>query len=574
MKKKVLSLVLICLLILNSISFAFGLDQNETTKITIIHTNDTHSRLLDTDGGFGFAKISTIIQNTIAENPNTIVVDAGDTLHGKPIVNISKGENAIRTLDIAGYDFMTLGNHDFNYGQERLLQLSHMSDIKMLSANILDKNGDYLFTPYVIKEINGVKVGIFGLTTPETAYKTSPTNVEGLTFADAVEVSHHMVEELKDKTDVIIALAHIGLDESSVVTSKQIAENVEGIDVIIDGHSHTQLSTGLMVNNTLIAQTGEYDKNLGFVNLQVQNGKVISKEAKLLSTDAAKEIPQDQKMLDFISLINVQNAEVFAKVVAKTDIYLDGVRENVRTKETNLGNLSADAVRYASKAQIGFVNGGNIRTPIDIGDITYGKVAELFPFGNTVQVKKISGTDLKNALELSVGAYPSAQGAFLQVSGLKFEFDPLQPKGSRIKHIIVGDEHFNAESEYTVAINDFLGIGGDGYEMFKPYPVLSEIGTYEEVFAEYLNANGTTGCEVSGRIAVTPSPTVPVPTTEPTTSVIKPTETVVSYTVVSGDVLWKIALKYKTSWQELAKYNKLVNPNLIFPGQIIKVPVK
>jgi 5'-nucleotidase len=142
MKKKVLSLVLVCLLILNSISFAFGLDQNETTKITIIHTNDTHSRLLDTDGGIGFAKISTIIQNTIAENPNTIVVDAGDTLHGKPIVNISKGENAIRTLDIAGYEFMTLGNHDFNYGQERLLQLRDMSDVKMLSANILDKNGD------------------------------------------------------------------------------------------------------------------------------------------------------------------------------------------------------------------------------------------------------------------------------------------------------------------------------------------------------------------------------------------------------------------------------------------------
>jgi len=573
MKKKVLSLVLIFLLILNSISFAFALEQNETTKITIIHTNDTHSRLLDTDGGLGFAKISTIIQNTLADNPNTLVLDAGDSLHGKPIVNISKGENAIRVLDIAGYEFMTLGNHDFNYGQERLLQLRDLSDVKMLSANILDKNGNYVFTPYVIKEMNGVKIGIFGLTTPETAYKTSPVNVEGLTFADPVEVSKDMVEKLDDETDVIIALAHIGLDDSSVITSKQLAEKITGIDVIIDGHSHTKLDNGLLVNNTLIAQTGEYDKNLGFVNIQVQNGKVISKEANLLSTDAAKEIPQDQKMLDFITAINEQNAEAFAKVVAKTDIYLDGVRENVRTKETNLGNLSADAVRYAAKAQIGLVNGGNIRTSIDVGDITFGKVAELFPFGNTVQVKKISGTDLKKALELSVGAYPAAQGAFLHVSGLTFEFDPSSEKGSRVSNIMVGGQQFNAESEYTIAINDFLGIGGDGYEMFKSYPVVSEIGTYEEIFAQYLNINGTKGCEVSGRIAVKSVP-APVPqiTPAPAPSVKPASE--ISYTVVSGDVLWRIALKYNTTWQELAKYNKLSNPHLILIGQIIKVPVK
>ena len=226
MKKKVLSLALVALLVLSSFSFAFAEDA-EITKITIIHTNDTHARLEGSASEIGFAKIATLVKEAKIANPNTLVLDAGDTLHGMPIVNISKGENAIKVLEAVGYDYMTLGNHDFNYGQGRLLELKDMSKVGMLSANILNEKGEYVFTPYVIKEVGGVKIGIFGLTTPETAYKTSPTNVEGLTFADSIEVSKKMVEELKDKTDVIIALAHIGLDESSVVTSKAIAEAVE-----------------------------------------------------------------------------------------------------------------------------------------------------------------------------------------------------------------------------------------------------------------------------------------------------------------------------------------------------------
>lgn len=586
MKKRILSLVLISSLILSSFSFAFGVDatQDEVKTITIIHTNDTHARVLDTDGGLGFARISTLIKEAKANNPNTLVLDAGDTLHGMPIINISKGENAVKILDAAGYDFMTPGNHDFNYGQERLLELKDMANFTMLSANILDENGNYLFTPYEIVDMHGVKVGIFGLTTPETAYKTSPDNVKGITFADPIEVSKKMVEELKDKTDVIIALAHIGLDESSVVTSKKIAESVDGIDVIIDGHSHTTLESGMMVNNTLIAQTGNYDNNLGFVNIDVKNGAVIDKKAELLSTEAAVATALDPELSAFIDNLKKENEPIFAQVVTKTDIALDGERENVRTKETNLGNLSADAVRAASGADIGLVNGGNIRTSIPVGDITFGKVAELFPFGNTVQVKKITGEDLIKVLEVSVSAYPATLGGFLQVSGLSFDFDPTQPAGSRIDEVLIGDKALDKTSEYTVAINDFLGIGGDGYDVFKTYPIYAEFGTYEEIFADYLNTNQTKGIEVSGRITVLEEPqTVEAQPAEPIVKpvvepVVKPNipETVMnekSYTVVSGDVLWKIAVKYNTTWETLSKYNNLVNPNLIFPGQIIQIPV-
>ena len=574
MNKKVLSLVLVALLILSSFSFAFAQDA-ETTKITIIHTNDTHARLEGTASELGFAKIATLIKEAKAANPNTLVLDAGDTLHGMPIVNISKGENAIKVLETAGYDYMTLGNHDFNYGKERLLELKDMTSLGMLSANILNEKGEYLFTPYVIKEVSGVKVGIFGLTTPETAYKTSPTNVEGLTFADSIEVSKKMVEELKDKTDVIIALAHIGLDESSVITSKAIAEAVDGIDVIIDGHSHTLLETGNLVNNTLIAQTGSYDQNLGYVNLEVLNGEVVNKTAELLKAGAAAETVADADLAKLIDEIKVANQPVFDKVVAKTDIYLDGVRANVRTKETNLGNLSADAVRAAAGADIGLVNGGNIRVDIQPGDITFGRVAELFPFGNTVQVKKITGEDLLAVLEHSVSGYPAAQGAFMQVSGLTFVFDPAQPVGSRVIEVKVGDNALDKAAEYTVAINDFLGIGGDGYEMFKKYSAIAEFGTYEEIFANYLNTNGTEGIEVSGRIKVIetvveePAPVEPAPVPTP-----EPAPAEVTYIVVSGDVLWKIAAQYNLTYQELAEYNNLANPHLIYPAQVLKVPSK
>lgn len=578
MKKRILSLVLVLMLVLSSFTFAFAKD--EATKITIIHTNDTHSRLVGTNSEIGFAKIATLIKETKAANPNTLVLDAGDTLHGMPIVNISKGENALKVLEAAGYDYMTLGNHDFNYGQERLLELKDLSKVGMLSANILNEKGEYLFTPYVIKEIGGVKVGIFGLTTPETAYKTSPSNVTGITFADPIEVSNKMVAELKDKADVVVALVHIGLDESSVVTSKQIAEKVNGIDLIIDGHSHTKLESGMLVNDTLIAQTGNYDQNVGIIQVGVQDGKVVNKTAGLLSAEAAAETVPDPALVKIIEDINEANKETFSKVVAKTDILLDGVRENVRTKETNLGNLSADAVRAAAGSDIGFVNGGNIRVSLEPGDITLGRLAELFPFGNTVQVKKITGEDLIKVLEQSVSGYPAAQGGFLHVSGMKFVFDPAKEVGSRVVEVTVGDKPLTNDAEYTVAINDFLGIGGDGYTVFKEYPIYSEVGTYEEIFAEYLNTNGTAGCEVTGRITVKeaavvePAPVEPAPVepapVEP--APVEPAPEEVVYIVVPGDVLWRIAVKYNTTWEELAKYNNLANPNLIFPNQSIKIP--
>jgi 5'-nucleotidase/UDP-sugar diphosphatase len=576
--KKVLSLVLVVLLILSSFSFVFAEDA-ETVKITVIHTNDTHSRLKGTDAEIGFAKIATLIKEAKEANPNTLVLDAGDTLHGMPIVNISKGENAIKVLEAAGYDYMTLGNHDFNYGKERLFELRDMSQVGMLSANIVDENGEYIFTPYVIEEVGGVKVGIYGLSTPDTVILTNPNNVVGLVFKDPIEVSKEIVEELEDKTDVIIALAHLGLDESSTVTSKALAQEVEGIDLIIDGHSHSMLEAGQLENNTLIVQTKNYGQNLGYVDIEILEGEVTGITARLLAAADTADVVPDPDLQKTIEDIEAANAEVFNEVIATTDVYLDGVRENVRTKETNLGNLSADAARAATGADIAFVNGGGIREDIPVGDITKGKIAAIFPFGNTIEVKKITGADLKAMLEWSVSDYPAAKGAFLQVSGLEFSFDPAkEAAGSKVVEILVGGEAFDEAKEYTVAINDFMSTGGDGYSMLADYDVLAIYGTYEEIIIDYLATNGTAGSEVSGRIKVMetvveePEPVEPEPV-EPEPVEPEPVEEVI-YIVVPGDVLWKIAAKYNLTYQELAEYNNIANPHLIFPDQVIKVPSK
>lgn len=588
MKKQVLlSFMVSVSLVFSCFTFASADEINNTkeaTKITIIHTNDTHGRVLSDDGGFGFGKIAAIAKEKKKENPNTLLVDAGDTLHGKPIINISKGENAIKILDASGYDFMVPGNHDFNYGTDRLIELSKEAKFKMLSANLTYDNGKKILPDYEIVDMDGVKIGIFGLCTPDTAYKTNPTNIKGVKFNDPIEVSKKIVDELDDKTDVIIGLAHVGLDESSIVTSKEIAEKVDGIDVIIDGHSHTELENGLVVNNTLIAQTGEYDNNLGMVEIDVKDGKIQNKTAKLLKSSDYTNLEEDKDVTSVINQIKTENDTTFSEVVATSDIDLDGERENVRRKETNLGNLSADAVRAETKSDIAFLNGGSIRTSIQKGEITKGKIAELFPFGNTIQVIKLKGSDVKKALEASINGYPEAKGGFLQVSGIKFTFDPSKPAGSRVFDVNVNDKAIDDTKEYTVAINDFLLQGGDGYDVFKT-KVVAEFGTYEEIFANYLNSNGTKGCEVSGRIEVKentkPSSqsskntvTKKEVTSKTEANAVTPTvaENENVYVVKSGDNLYKIASKNNKTWQELAKYNNLKNPNLIYPGEKIQIP--
>ncbi|MNI15726.1 Trifunctional nucleotide phosphoesterase protein YfkN precursor [compost metagenome] len=517
----------------------------------------------------GFAKVSSLIKSYKASNPNALVLDAGDTLHGQTIANLVRGESIVDVLNAVGYDAMAAGNHDFNYGYERLVELSKKAKFAVLSGNTKKADGSRLLQPYIIKEVDGIKLGIFGLTTPETAYKTHPNNVAGLTFTDPSVEAKAIVAELKGKVDAIIALTHLGIDQSSIDTSIKVATAVPDIDVIIDGHSHTQLDTGKLVGNVLIAQTGEYLKSLGRVDLTFENGKLTKKIAGLISKKEAEADPTaaDPAVLEIIASVKKQQDQVLQEVIGSSKVNLVGEREVVRKGESNLGNLITDAMLSETKADIAITNGGGIRASIPAGEITKGQVVTVLPFGNYIQTKNIKGSDVKAALELGISAYPESLGGFAQVGGATFEFDPSKPKGSKITSVHVKGSPLDLNKSYVVATNDFMAAGGDQYTMFMDYPIANDFSSLEESLIAYIRKTGSVEPKVEGRIQVKAAQVTPVAPTQAPSS----TPEASLYIVKSGDSLWKISKQYHTTWQKLQELNKLKNPNLIFPGQEIKV---
>ncbi len=554
-KRKVIPFIslLIFLLLISSTTLLAA-----PVKIMVLHTNDTHSRLEEgTYAGMGFAKIATIAEKYRAENDNLLLLDAGDTFHGQIIANLVKGESVARILNMIGYDALVPGNHDFNYGQERLKELDQLTDLPLLAANIKTDSDNNFLTPYIIKKLKDVKVGIFGLVTPETVYKTHPKNVEGLKINDPVATARFMANKLKDRVDLIIALTHLGLSQGSRYTSIKVAEEVEGIDLIIDGHSHDALSTGKIISNTLIAMAGEYDKNLGVVELTIDKGKIIEKEASLINKKDVSNIKKDEKVLKLIDKIKKKNREITAEVIGKTAVTLDGERANIRTEETNLGNLITDSIQTAVAADAVLLNSGTVRASIEAGDITKGDVISVLPFGNTVVVKALTGSQLLDALEHGVSQYPAQEGTFPQVAGLTFIFNPYRQSGERILRLMVNGEVIDYDRLYYIATNDFIAAGGDGYNMFIDAPVVQEVGSLEELLINYIKKQEVVSPEVEGRI---------IPS-ENTGRYFK-------YEVKPGEVLSEIAEYFEVSLAKIVSANNIKNINLIYAGRKLLIPAE
>lgn len=530
-------------------------------SLTIVHTNDTHSRVLSSSGEIGFAKIATKIKEIRNAQENVLVLDAGDTFHGQTISTLVKGESIVKVMNTIKYDAMVPGNHDFNYGQERLVELSQMTDFPIIAANILKADGSTLLPSYIIKEMKGVKVGIFGLATPETTYKTNPNNVTGLTFEDPTVAAEKMVRELEGKADIIIALSHLGLDESSTYTSKLVAEKVEGIDLIVDGHSHTVLTEGMKVGDTLIVQTGEYDKNLGIVEMVYADGKVSTSKASLITRESAEQLAEDADVLKAVEGITAEQDKITSVVIGNTAVELDGLREHARTGETNLGNLITEAMLKATEADIALTNGGGIRASIDVGDITKGEVITVLPFGNYVVVKKVKGSDIIAALEHGVSQYPAANGGFPHVAGIRFAFDSSKEAGSRVTKAEINGKALDVNMEYLLATNDFMAVGGDNYTMLASGQVIKELPGLDEVVMDYIASLGTVEIKIDGRVMAEENKV------QENEAKVKAT-----YEVKLGDFLWKIAGKFGLTYQRLAEFNKLEDANIIYEGQKLLIP--
>lgn len=488
-RKSISIVVAIVMLFTLQFSFSFAETADESDPIVILHTNDMHSKV---DGELSLASVKGWKDYYEAKGSAVLILDSGDALHGLPVANLSRGENIVDIMNEVGYTAMTPGNHDFNYGTARLKELSELMDFDLLSANFTDKSGTAVFTPSKIYTAGDKKIGIVGISTPETATKTNPLNVAGYQFneAELASLVQAQIDSLKaEGADYIVALGHLGLDEESEpYRSSDLISQISGLDIFVDGHSHTSLANGEAVkdkdgNEVVLAQTGSQLKAIGKIGIDGENiaASLITepKEDAAIKALEAEQQTEIQPMLD--------------KVVAKTDVLLDGNRDpGVRTQETNLGDLGADALKYVSGADVALTNGGGIRASIEIGDITYGEINTVFPFGNTVVTIEITGADLLAALQHGTASAPTASGGFPQVAGMNYEVHTYL-QADRVQNVTINGEPLDLQKTYTLATNDFTQVGGDGYTMLAGYEKTGEYGALDEALATYIGKalNGT-----------------------------------------------------------------------------------
>lgn len=517
MKKKFMALALAFTMVLGTVSgpiqvFAEGASQ-DTKTITILHTNDVHGHIVAQSGKdgklneIGFAKVKTYADSI----QNAILLDAGDVSHGTALSGVNNGKDVIDVMKAMGYKAMVPGNHDFNYGYDALVGFKDQALPKegskegfdILAANVVRATGGNDFKGQSIIDVDGVKVGLFGLATEETKVKSNPKNTENVMFLNPVDVARAQVKSLKEQgVDVIVMLSHLGVDESTTIKSSDVAKAVDGIDVIIDGHSHTTLDKGEVVNKTLIAQTGNYLKNLGEVNITLRGKEIISKNATLKDAAFFENVKEDPEIKTMIDKVLADNKDALEKVVGKTAVDLDGEREHVRTSETNFGNLMADAMREVSGADVALTNGGGIRTSIPAGDINMTQLWTAFPFGNTIMKIELTGADILAALEHGVGDAPDANGKFPQISGMSFKYDVKQKAGERVFDVKIAGKALDPKAKYTLATNDFMSNGGDGYKSFANGKKIADYGLYTEVLEKYLADKGAVGPKKESRIVM------------------------------------------------------------------------
>jgi len=464
----------------------------QPVSLVILHSNDVHARAVESKTELGYARIASIVGKYRAMNPNTIVIDAGDAFHGLPIANVEAGASIVRLMNAVGYDFMTPGNHDFNYGQERLLELNRQASFTILAANVY-KGGQRLFTPYYLGDYNGLRVAIFGLATPETLFKSDPKNTEGLTFTDPIAEAKKVVAELAGEYDLLIAIAHLGVDASSDPTSVKVAAAVPQIDVLIDGHSHSSLAEIELVNKSgaLVASAVSYGVGFGVVEIEVGKDRKIAKRSARTITPASDpdlvSNPAVKAMLDGIT--KEQDAILSVKVGA-TAVALEGKREIVRTSESNLGKLIANGMRSATGADIAFINGGGLRDSIPAGDITKKQIFTVQPFGNLVWTTKVKGSELDAIVEHGVGKLPAADGRFPHWANLTYTLDAAAQAGSRVSDIKIGGVPIVDGKEYVLALLNFEFNGGDEYTMFKG-KAYNEFQSDAEITMAYIQKLGT-----------------------------------------------------------------------------------
>lgn len=594
-------------------------------KLVIMHTNDIHGHYETTEEQIGIAGVAALKNYYVDQGAEVLLVDAGDFSQGTTLVNHDKGLKAAAYLVAADYDAVSFGNHEFDFGQEAVKDIAatlKAGRIPVLAANILKAGtNEPYFGDNIVFELDGIKVGMFGLDTAETQTKSAPSSVAGMKFVDKEEMfalAQVQVDELKAAgCEYIICIAHLGVDDESIGRrSTDMAAAVKGIDLVIDGHSHTEMPGGEVVGETMIVSTGSYLANVGTVVVDMETKEETA--ALISAADyAANYGVYDERLTMMVAADTEEINAIYEGIFAETKVDLNGERDpGVRTLETNLGDFAADAYLYAGRqyvkeagldmtVDLALANGGGIRASIPAGKISMNTLYTVFPYGNTVALVTITGEQLLEVLEASTFCTPTAIGGFPQIAGAEFTINTAVPyengeqypnstyyapanPGSRVTINSVNGKPFDPAANYTVVVNSFQAEGGDTYYALTQGSFTHDTAIVDaDALISYVNSmNGVIGeeyAEPQGRItivndasAIPEKPAMPAEPEQPIAPE-NPVETVTNlYKVVAGDSLWKIAktqLGDGLKWRGIYEDNKTVikDPALIYIGQELVV---
>ncbi|MBQ7137537.1 MAG: bifunctional metallophosphatase/5'-nucleotidase [Clostridia bacterium] len=541
--KKFLALLLAAMMLLGCVAFAEEAAPALTKDVVVLFTSDVHCGI---DQGWGYAGVAAV-RDALAKDNHVVLVDNGDAIQGEPVGTMTKGEALIELMNAVGYDIATPGNHEFDYGMARFLELAEKANFPYISANF-NKEGELVFKPYVIKEFDGVKIAFVGISTPKTLTSSTPAYfmddagnfIYGFFQDETGEKLYTAVQTAVDAAIAegaayVVAMGHTGNEaECQPWTYADIIANTTGIDAYLDGHSHDKDQV-VMKNkageDVVRGGCGTKLEGIGYLCIAADGALKTGVYEWAYDFDAPALIKNDITAA-------VENAtaalnEKLSEVVASTQVDLvikdptTGVRI-VRTAETNLGDLCADAYRDQSGADVAIVNGGGVRDTIKAGNITLNDILKVHPFGNSMCVIEITGQKILEALEYAVKDVPSEFGGFLQVSGMTFEIHTYIPSSVkmdenkmyvgvegeyRVKNVMIGGEPIDLEKTYTLASHNYkLKQNGDGNTVFEGCKILQdEVKLDNQVLIDYITGtlNGVVGEEYAdpygqGRIVAVP----------------------------------------------------------------------
>ena len=485
----------------------------------ILHTNDIHCGIAK---NIHIAAVTQYKHDLQKENPEVILVDAGDAIQGEPIGSLSRGAAIIRIMDSADYDFAIPGNHEYDFGMDRYLELAAQLGCGYYSCNFIDKRtGEPVFPTHKHITLDGKKIALIGVTTPETLISSSPKffqdengkYIYGFCEDEDGTKLYAQVQKTVDQAraegaEYVVLVAHLGTTGAVPVwSSGALAAHTSGINVIIDGHSHeqyTRIDKNKDGEDVLVEQTGTKLASVGKIVIH-DDGSVSGELVKgLTALDPTVKQVADEEM----SKADEQLAKPVGTATVDLVTDIDGVLR-VRRGETNIGDFVTDALRASTNADVAIVNGGSFRTPILTGTITYNTLSSTFPFTNTLVKRSVMGQQLLDALELGAAKYPEDSGGFLHVSGLTYTIDARVPSSVerdgqggfvrvageyRVRDVMVNGEPLDLTQDYTVVGTSYImRNSGNGMTMFDGTPILLDSALSDvETIAAYIEAQGGT----------------------------------------------------------------------------------